>query len=215
MPAFIVKPMLGRARDLRASARRADRRRTASPSGMLMSQISRADAVLRIAPREDAGTSTRSGASSMSDSSMRTNPSIDEPSNMMSPSSAFSNCDARDLDVLVDAEDVGELQPQEADVVLPGELENVLRRWRPSGRVAARGIAGTATMLAGDARVLSIAPRRAFGTSACPRAIRLPRLAGRTATHLSNEDDYEDLGDHVEESALRVTRTRRCRRPRS
>ena len=30
----------------------------------------------------------------MSDSSIRTNPSIDEPSNMMSPASAFSNCDA-------------------------------------------------------------------------------------------------------------------------
>ena len=30
----------------------------------------------------------------MSDSSIRTNPSIDEPSNMMSPSSAFSNCEA-------------------------------------------------------------------------------------------------------------------------
>ena len=41
----------------------------------------------------------------------------------------------RDLDVLVDAEDVGELQAQEADVVLPGELEDVLRRSRPSGRV--------------------------------------------------------------------------------
>ena len=30
----------------------------------------------------------------MSDSSMRTNPSIDEPSNMISPASAFPNCDA-------------------------------------------------------------------------------------------------------------------------
>src|SRR6267143_3150847 len=34
---------------------------------------------------------SRSGFSTMSDSSIRTNPSIDEPSNMMSPSSAFSN----------------------------------------------------------------------------------------------------------------------------
>ena len=30
----------------------------------------------------------------MSDSSIRTKPSIDEPSNMMSPDNAFSNCDA-------------------------------------------------------------------------------------------------------------------------
>jgi hypothetical protein len=29
----------------------------------------------------------------MSDSSIRTKPSIDDPSNMMSPASAFSNCD--------------------------------------------------------------------------------------------------------------------------
>src|SRR6267143_3057108 len=34
---------------------------------------------------------SRSGRSTMSDSSIRTNPSIDEPSNMMSPSSALSN----------------------------------------------------------------------------------------------------------------------------
>src|SRR6266581_3063694 len=34
---------------------------------------------------------SRSGFRTMSDSSIRTNPSIDEPSNMMSPSSAFSN----------------------------------------------------------------------------------------------------------------------------
>src|SRR5260370_5521478 len=34
---------------------------------------------------------SRSGFNTMSDSSIRTNPSIDEPSNMMSPSSAFSN----------------------------------------------------------------------------------------------------------------------------
>ena len=45
---------------------------------------------------------------------------------MMSPASAFSNCDARDLDVLVDAEDVRELQPQEADVQAASKLENVL-----------------------------------------------------------------------------------------
>ncbi len=34
---------------------------------------------------------SRSGFRIMSDSSIRTNPSIDEPSNMISPSSAFSN----------------------------------------------------------------------------------------------------------------------------
>src|SRR5436190_18093576 len=34
----------------------------------------------------------RSGSRYMSDSSMRTNPSIDEPSNMIRPSSASSNC---------------------------------------------------------------------------------------------------------------------------
>ena len=63
----------------------------------------------------------------MSDSSIRTNPSIDEPSNMMSPVERLLELRRGELDVLVDAEDVGELQPQEADVVLPGELEDVLR----------------------------------------------------------------------------------------
>ena len=41
--------------------------------------------------REDRRRCRRSGTSSMSDSSMRVKPSIEEPSNMISPSSAFSN----------------------------------------------------------------------------------------------------------------------------
>ena len=64
----------------------------------------------------------------MSDSSIRTKPSIDEPSNMMSPASAFSNCDDGILDVLVDAQDVGELQAHEPDVELVGQRENFLLR---------------------------------------------------------------------------------------
>src|SRR6266850_2048159 len=55
-----------------------------------MSQISRAT----LPPSSSCGSTwnvARSGLSTMSDSSIRTNPSIDEPSNMMSPSSAFSN----------------------------------------------------------------------------------------------------------------------------
>ena len=68
----------------------------------------------------------RSGLSSMSDSSIRTNPSIEDPSNMISPSSAFSNWLRRHLDVLVDAEDVGELQPEEVDAEALGQLEDVI-----------------------------------------------------------------------------------------
>src|SRR5215831_18687941 len=55
-----------------------------------MSQITRAT----FPPSSSYGSTrnvSRSGFSTMSDSSMRTNPSIELPSNMMSPSSAFSN----------------------------------------------------------------------------------------------------------------------------
>ena len=57
-----------------------------------MSQISRPTRLSGSPPGNTLNVE-RSGVSSMSDSSMRTNPSIDEPSNMMSPSSAFANCD--------------------------------------------------------------------------------------------------------------------------
>src|SRR5688500_3754181 len=58
-----------------------------------MSQMRRATR-LSASPHGNTRKVERSGARSMSDSSMRTKPSIDEPSNMMSPASAFSNCDA-------------------------------------------------------------------------------------------------------------------------
>src|SRR6266581_6470486 len=55
-----------------------------------MSQITRAT----LPPSSSYGSTrnvARSGRSTMSDSSIRTNPSIEDPSNMMSPSRAFSN----------------------------------------------------------------------------------------------------------------------------
>src|SRR5213075_2964982 len=55
-----------------------------------MSQITRAT-LPAASPSGSTRNVSRSGLSTMSDSSIRTNPSIDEPSNMMSPSSAFSN----------------------------------------------------------------------------------------------------------------------------
>jgi hypothetical protein len=67
----------------------------------------------------------RSGRRYMSDSSIRTKPSIDEPSNMMLPSSA-SRTGGRDLDVLDDAEDVGELKAKEFDPLLLGSLQDLL-----------------------------------------------------------------------------------------
>jgi four helix bundle protein len=62
----------------------------------------------------------------MSDSSMRVKPCTEEPSNIISPSRAFSNKAIRGhLDVLVQAEDVGELQAQEAiwvDVLIADQV---------------------------------------------------------------------------------------------
>src|SRR2546425_1075772 len=55
-----------------------------------MSQITRAT-LPAASPFGSTRNVSRSGRSTMSDSSIRTKPSIDEPSNMMSPSSAFSN----------------------------------------------------------------------------------------------------------------------------
>ena len=57
---------------------------------------------------------------------------------MMSPSSAFSNCDAGNLDVLVYAEDVGELKAKESNVVLRREIENVLLA--RAGRISRGGL---------------------------------------------------------------------------
>src|SRR5438477_7908281 len=92
---------------------------------------------------------SRSGFRTMSDSSIRTNPSIDDPSNMMSPSSAFSNwlsgtstflltprmsvnknveVPESQFNVLVDAQDVGELEAQEVDLLLLAELEQLALR---------------------------------------------------------------------------------------
>src|SRR6266550_6804280 len=55
-----------------------------------MSQITRAT-LPAASPFGSTRKVSRSGRSTMSDSSIRTKPSIEEPSNMMSPSSAFSN----------------------------------------------------------------------------------------------------------------------------
>src|SRR6266566_4344490 len=55
-----------------------------------MSQITRAT-LPAASPFGSTRKVSRSGRSTMSDSSIRTKPSMDEPSNMMSPSSAFSN----------------------------------------------------------------------------------------------------------------------------
>ena len=65
-----------------------------------------------------------SGCRNMSDSSIRTKPSIDEPSNMIRPSSASSNCRFGISTFLIVAEDVGELQPHELDLLALGPLED-------------------------------------------------------------------------------------------
>ena len=60
----------------------------------------------------------------MSDSSIRTKPSIDEPSNMMRPFERVLELAVRNLDVLDRPEDVGELQPHELDLLALGPLED-------------------------------------------------------------------------------------------
>ena len=68
----------------------------------------------------------RSGFRNMSDSSMRTKPSMDEPSNMMLPSSASANCRSGTSTFLITPEDVGELQAQELDAGRLGLGEDLL-----------------------------------------------------------------------------------------
>ena len=92
IPAFIVYPICFARASWRLSTPRGSPGKGV-PSGMLMSQMTRAT---RFAGslQGKIWKVWRSGARSMSDSSIRTNPSIDEPSNMMSPDSALSNCEA-------------------------------------------------------------------------------------------------------------------------
>ena len=77
----------------------------------------------------------------MSDSSIRTNPSIEEPSNMISPSSALLELAPRHLDVLVDAEDVGELQPDEihAERCVSSSMSSLLAPLRSVGKSVEAG----------------------------------------------------------------------------
>ena len=96
------------------------------PSGSMMSQTSRATFPFGC----DHGkiwNVLRSGTRPMSDSWIRTKPSIDEPSNWISPSSAFSNCERGTSTFLMIAEDVRELEPQEADPLLVAALQDVCR----------------------------------------------------------------------------------------
>src|SRR5688500_12653818 len=62
------------------------------PSGLAMSQMIRATRSEPAYVQGKTSKVSRSGLRYMSDSSIRTNPSIDEPSNMMAPSSASPNC---------------------------------------------------------------------------------------------------------------------------
>ncbi len=79
----------------------------------------------RCAPRDRSRTSPGPGTRFMSDSSIRVNPSIEDPSNWISPSSALLELRARDLDVLDDPEDVGELESHEPDVLRVADLEDL------------------------------------------------------------------------------------------
>ena len=74
----------------------------------------------------------------MSDSSIRTKPSIDDPSNIIWPSRASLELPVGDLDVLDDAEDVGELQAQEPDAGRAAVVEHLalLRGMVGSGATA-------------------------------------------------------------------------------
>ena len=62
----------------------------------------------------------------MSDSSIRTKPSIEEPSNMMSPSSAFSNCDCGISTFLLMPRMSVNCRRRNRTLFFVGEVENVL-----------------------------------------------------------------------------------------
>jgi hypothetical protein len=125
IPAFIVKPSSAASAITRFSAPRGSPAK-GRPVGHVDVADETADARVRIAPREDPKGREIGREQHVA---------------LLDPHEPF---DARavehdvagerllelrrgDLDVLVDAEDVGELESQEADVVLPGDLEDVLR----------------------------------------------------------------------------------------
>jgi hypothetical protein len=60
----------------------------------------------------------------MSDSSIRVKPSIDEPSNWISPGERLLELGAGHLDVLDDPQDVRELEAQEPDAFLVTGLQD-------------------------------------------------------------------------------------------
>ena len=102
------------------------------------------------------GRSSRSGRRYMSDSSIRTKPSIDEPSNMIWPSSASLELAVGDLDVLDRPEDVGELQAHELHLLALGALEDARLPFREVRR--ARLAAMTAPSSHRPSRVARPAP---------------------------------------------------------
>src|SRR5882672_3099807 len=89
-----------------------------------MSQIIRATLSPVVPAHGNTRKVARSGRRYMSDSSMRTKPSIDDPSNMILPSSASSNCRSG-ISTFLMMPDVGELQPQELHLLALDALEDL------------------------------------------------------------------------------------------
>ena len=108
------------------------------PSGVLMSQISLRDAALCVSPRKDlkraqVGSEQHVGLFDPDESFDRGSVEHDVAGQRL------LELRRRDLDVLVDAEDVRELQSQEPDVVGGGEIQDILG-------ASARGIGNLGAM---------------------------------------------------------------------
>ena len=123
IPAFIVKPMDSALASDRFSTHARVALELGAVRGVDVADEPR-DAVPRDRPTERPGRSRGPATSSMSDSSIRTKPSIDEPSNMMSPVERLLELGGRDLDVLVDPQDVGELEPEKPDPLFLCDVQN-------------------------------------------------------------------------------------------
>ena len=154
----------------------------------------------------------------MSLSSTRTNPSMDDPSNRMSPSSAFFSCDSGISTFLLIAENVGELQAEKAHVVPLGDLHQILgghttqvaeqgaggsghgRRWRGIELSGGDRSTGRGCGVCASARPAAMcdchAPRPKFGSARISFPAPVPPAVHRLPSTVSMSTSCPRCGEH-------------------
>ena len=128
----------------------------------------------------------------MSDSSIRTNPSIDEPSNMMPAVERLLELPVGHLDVLGRAEDVGELQAHELDLLALDALEN-------------RAPGGPSFAMANLTRHSRSAAAARARSGSCPGQCAIEFVVADDAGQ-RGEVDPEACGDVLAEAPMRRSR---------